>query len=535
LLRPILFGEVAGKDLARTLRDIADQEVTFPDGTRRKPPLSTLKRKWKLYQKAGFDALARRPRNDRGRSRKHKPEIIQRAVDLKKDQPLRSDDAINQFLKDQFKKTIPKSTLYRYLKAKGATRLKLGISKTKVRCRWTREETNALWLGDFEHGPYVTDHTAEANQARPVPTRLSAFIDCHSRYIVSARYYYFENFDVLIDTLLRAWQIHGASRELYVDNGKVYHATALQSACYRLNIKLLHRPPREPQPGGLIERFFHTLQTQFEAEVRAGDLLTLEKLNRSFSAWLETRYHERTHSETGQSPRRRYEQGEKFQRQVDIQKAIELFMTRLPRTVHRTHCDVQVEKRYFLVTDLGLRGDQVEVRFDPYAPLDRVLLYSKEGVYLGKALRYERERGAHPQTSLPTAPTKPKHDYLELLTRQHDEQLAQRAQGIDYRRAMEPRTWPFSEFVKTLAELLARTGGAAAFNADELEFLSQLTRGLEIDELLLRQACAQAVEKTLPGVAQQLQRLTDARRANRCDPRANDPASELPPTDRSEP
>jgi putative transposase len=367
-----------------------------------------------------------------------------------------------------------------------------------------------------------------------VPTRLSAFIDCHSRYIVSARYYYSENFDVLIDTLLRGWQIHGASREMYLDNGKVYHATALKAVCYRLNIKLLHRPPYEPQPGGLIERFFHTVQTQFEAEVRAGDLLTLEKLNRAFSAWLETRYHERIHSETGQSPRRRYEQGEKFQRQVDIQKAIELFMTRVPRTVHRTHCDVQVEKRYFLVTDLGLRGDQVEVRFDPYAPLDRVLLYSTEGVYLGKAMRYERERGAHPQPPQPAGPTKPKHDYLELLTRQHDEQLAQRAQGIDYRRAMEPRAWPFSEFVKTLAELLGRTGGAAAFNADELEFLSKLTRCLEIDERLLRQACAQAVEKTLPRVAQQLQRLSDARRADPSGPCANGDSSELPPGERSE-
>jgi hypothetical protein len=81
--------------------------------------------------------------------RKHSPEIIQRAIELKKDQPLRSDDAVNQFLQDQFHKKIPKSTLYRYLKTAWATKLKLGITKTKVRCRWTREQTNALWLGDF--------------------------------------------------------------------------------------------------------------------------------------------------------------------------------------------------------------------------------------------------------------------------------------------------------------------------------------------------------------------------------------------------
>jgi hypothetical protein len=197
LLRPILFGEVADKEISRALRKIADEEVSFPDGSRRKPSFSTLQRKWKLYQQGGFEALARRPRNDRGRSRKHSTEIIQRAVELKKDQPLRSDDAINQFLKDQFQKPIPRSTLYGYLKVAGATKLKLGITRTKVRCRWTRDQTHALWLGDFEHGPYVLDHRVPREQARPVPTRLSAFMDCHSRYIVSARYYSSESFDVI--------------------------------------------------------------------------------------------------------------------------------------------------------------------------------------------------------------------------------------------------------------------------------------------------------------------------------------------------
>ena len=31
---------------------------------------------------------------------------------------------------------------------------------------------------------------------------------------------------------------HGASRELYVDNAKIYHAKALQLACTQLNIQL---------------------------------------------------------------------------------------------------------------------------------------------------------------------------------------------------------------------------------------------------------------------------------------------------------
>ncbi len=116
-------------------------------------------------------------------------------------------------------------------------RLKLGISKQKVRRRWTRDQSNALWVGDFEDGPYVIDGD------RAKETHLCAFIDCHSRYAIDARYYYRENLDVLIDSLLRAWANHGASRELYADNAKIYHANALKTACLALNIKLLHRAP----------------------------------------------------------------------------------------------------------------------------------------------------------------------------------------------------------------------------------------------------------------------------------------------------
>jgi transposase InsO family protein len=85
---------------------------------------------------------------------------------------------------------------------------------------------------------------------RAVETHLSAWIDCHSRYVNEARYYLHENLDVLIDSLLR-WSVHGASRELYVDQAKIHHTRALKRACIALNIRLLHRGVGDPPPGGL--------------------------------------------------------------------------------------------------------------------------------------------------------------------------------------------------------------------------------------------------------------------------------------------
>ena len=75
---------------------------------------------------------------------------------------------------------------------------------------------------------------------------LSAWIDIHSRFLVEARYYVRENFDCLVDSLLRAWAKHGCSRELYADNGKIYHANGLTLACAKLHIRKLFEPISTP-------------------------------------------------------------------------------------------------------------------------------------------------------------------------------------------------------------------------------------------------------------------------------------------------
>jgi transposase InsO family protein len=506
LLKPLLYGEIPPEETGRFLRELAEQEHLFPDGRRRKPSRATLYRKWKQYRQEGFEALFRKPRSDRGKPRKATLAMIERAIELKKEQPYRSDETINQFLREEFHATIPKSTLYRHLRRAGVTRLKLGVTRRKVRRRWTRDYSNALWVGDFEHGPYVLD----VGQA--VATHLSAFIDCHSRYVVEARYYLSEKLHILIDSLLRAWSIHGASAELYLDNAKVYHSGPLRAACFALNIRLIHRTPRDPAPGGLIERFFRTVQSQFEAEVRAGEILTLEHLNRALAAWLETSYHQRRHSETGQPPRQRYEQGRRFIRQVNVQEVLKYFLHREKRTVHAEFSDVQLDGLFFQV-DPKLRGDRVEVRYDPFQQPQTVLVYSTDGEYLGVGKRHDRQAGQSTQPPSAEAP-KPKHDYLDLLIQKHEEQLRQKSGGIDYQAVLAQAgdRWPFVEFVKQLAAHLARSGGVAAFSTEEMEHLQKVYQRLGcLDAVMLEEACQRAQQRTIPEIVFVLQQLAQER------------------------
>jgi putative transposase len=501
LLSPLLYGEIPPEEAGCFLEQLASCEHVFPDGQRRRPSRATLWRKWKKYREGGFEALFRQRRSDRGQSRKRPQAMITKAIELKKEQPRRSNVPINQFLQAEFHAMIPKSTLYRHLKRAGATRVKLGIRRQKVRCRWTRDHSNALWLGDFEDGPCVL----VGDQA--VTTHLSAFIDCHSRYVVEARYYLRENLNILLDSLLRAWAVHGASRELYLDNAKIYHAHALKAACFALNIRLLHRGVGDPPPGGLIERFFETTQGQLESEVRAGEILTLDRLNHALAAWLEVSYHQQPNSETGQSPLERYHQGSRFTRHVNLQEVLKYFLHKVRRTVREEFSDVQLDGFFFQV-DPRLRGDRVEVRYDPFRPLETVLLYSLDGEYLGVGKRHERET-APDQPSRSPAP-KPKHNYLDLLIQKHQQALRDRHAGIDYQAVLAAagRRWPFAEFVKQLAAHLGRKGGLAAFTTDELESLQKVYQRLtSLDSPMLREACGRATGRSIPDIVFLLQQL----------------------------
>jgi len=499
LLTPVIYNEIEPELTNRFLRLLTKTKICFPDGRVGKPSLSTLRRKLNRYQQGGFDALARKGRSDRGKSRNIAGEIIEKAIELKKEQPFRSTDTINRFLEEMFGATIPRATLYRHLKQANATRLKLGYLRKKVRKRWTRNHTHDLWVGDFADGPYVME------KGCVVPTYLSVFIDCHSRFTVEARYYFRENLDVLIDSLIRALSTHGAPLTLYVDRAKIYMANALRAACYRLNIKLLHRPPKDPSPGGLIERLIQTIQVQLETEIRAGDILSLEQLNRCLSAWLAVSYHKTIHSDTQQTPEKRYQKGLTVIRQVDMQKVIESFLQSVSRTVNRTFSDIQLERRFYRV-DPKLRGDRVQVKYDPFSSWDTVKIYSLDGHYLASGTLYDRK--ARIPASPPQTRNKPKHNYTDLLIRQHKQILAQQTGTIDYRKLVQSRPWPFHQFAKTVAQLMGKKTGLADLSAGELEQLKKVyIQSAAINRQMLKQAFENALYPTVPYIIRELKYL----------------------------
>lgn len=473
LLNPLLTGEVSSADRGSYFQKLASQEHTLPSGERSALSVRTLRRWYQQLREQGIERLKPQPRSDRGQSRRSQKAKIQRAVELKREQPNRSDRVINQILKQEFGSGLATSTLYRHLAIHGATRKQLGVVQEKVRCRWTRDVPNALWMGDFSHGPIVL------YQDKPHQTHLSAWIDSHSRYIVDARFYLKENIDILVDSLLRAWARHGSPRELYTDNGKVYHSNGLVIACTQLQIAKLHRPPREPEPGGLIERFFQTVQSQFIAEVEATATLCFTRLNQAFEAWLQSAYHSQVHRSINQTPHQAYFTEARVVRNVSITEIESFFYRREVRTVDPTHSDVSIDRRLYKV-DTKLRGMKLEVQFNPFRmdpeQPDEVKLYSLQGIYLGVGHRYQRERGAH----RPSEPMKPKplldSPYIRGLLRDHQHSHEQaRQDGIDYRSAMEHDRLTLPQLGQLVARHLGRPG-LSSLSQEELAALETFYR-----------------------------------------------------------
>jgi len=254
------------------------------------------------------------------------------------------------------------------------------------------------------------------------------------------------------------------------------------------------------------------VQSQFESEVRAGTILTLKDLNRSFSAWLGTSYHEQVHSETHETPRARYDAGLGTTRHVELAAVHRYFMKRETRRVDPTFADVRLDGRLYRV-DARLRGDRVEVRFDPFSDQTTVLLYSLEGVYLGEGRLHTREQGEEPTVpSLAKPEGKPEIDYLRMLRDKAERQLQRNHQGIDFRKAVAAVGWPFPDFARTCARLLGRSGELSDWTSEELEALRKtFDRIPDLNPRWLEEAVAAAEPKALVAVLYELRRIATHR------------------------
>lgn len=404
-----------------------------------------------LWHQGGIEALRPRHRKDRGARRVLPEEVLERAIALRKEQHKRKTRTLLDILEREGTISAPPSfsraTLDRHLSRRGASRLKM---KTLAKARTIKmkfEHFGDLWVGDYHHGPLVKTPSGGTTTAK-----LGAFIDHTTRFPVAHRYYLSEDLATLRDTLLRAFLTWGLPKVVYVDRGSVYRAEQLAYSLHRVDSRLVHSRAYYSEGRGVIERWWQ-LANDFEDEVRArGELLTIHELNRFWEAWCQERYLDEVHSELGCTPAEAV--AGVVPTPLDPAVAQELFLVGETRIVHKKDGCVRVLGRPFLCESF-LRGEQVEVRFDP-RDLSSVVIFHE-----GKRIQKARPQvvNAHPEAPPRQETIEQSVDYLSLMRRDFDEKLLEHARPLAYAELALDETFDEERFLTVVADLAGLTLG----------------------------------------------------------------------------
>lgn len=315
---------------------------------------------------AGLDALKPVLRMDRGTSRVLSPELIEKAIRLRREEPCRSTRTLVNLLQAEAVERgeeppdIEVATLAYHLRQRQMTRKKLRL-EGRAYPRYEQAHRNAVWQGDWTQGILLPDPT---NPNKQRMCHLHAFIDDHTRYVVHGEFYFRQNLPCLEDCFRKAILKGGIPQRAYWDNGAVYHARQVRLLAGRLGVQIVFATPYAPEGKGKIERFFRTIKEALYPEAMRADLQTLDELNTFFWGWLERAYHANKHSETQQTPLERWQAGAEHVRMPEPASLVDLFLWEETRLVDKSGC-VQIGGNQYPVGE-HMVGQHVEIRFDPF-------------------------------------------------------------------------------------------------------------------------------------------------------------------------
>ncbi|MGV1010574.1 MAG: DDE-type integrase/transposase/recombinase [Dermatophilaceae bacterium] len=425
LICPALDPGLSTKARGKVVRAIAAGAHPGPFGGQVRWSRDTLDRWIRRYRAGGLDALTPSTRQPGSRIDTGALEL---AVALKRENPARTAAQVVRILRASSGWAPSESTLLRLFHSRELMGPAAG-GQPAVFGRFEAAVPNERWVGDALHGPRVGGRK----------TYLFAFLDDHSRLAVGYRFGFAEDTVRLAAALQPALAARGVPASCYVDNGSAYVDSWLLRACGKLGIRLIHSTPHRPQGRGKIERWFRGVREQFLVEVpdTTPDELTqqqlspaaaLLQLNALFTAWVESVYHHSVHSETGQTPLQRWEQGWQAAghgpAMASAPALTEAFLWSQWRVVTKT-ATVSLHGNTYQVEPV-LVGRKVELVFSPFNLEDIAVRYHDAGY--GRAVPHRITRHAHPKARPETPEPAPVPAtgiaYLQLVADAHQQQVA---------------------------------------------------------------------------------------------------------------
>ena len=329
---------------------------------------STLESWYYAYQVQGFEALQRQPRKDKGTRKALSPEACQALLDLRREHPeLKIKVLVRQLVEKGVLQlgTFSMPSVYRFFAAHQMDAHSIKHNPPPPQSGPTKAFecalANELWMTDMMFGP-----TLKLANGSVVHTRLFALLDDCSRLVPHAQYYDSEKLCWFLDCFRQGLARRGFPDKLYTDQGKIFTSYHLQIVCANLGVRLCHAKPYAAWSKGKMERWFRTLQMDFEARLVIDPVHSLEELNVRLWRWIEAEYHQRPHSALdGQTPAERFQGRALKLRTADPLTDWEaLFLSRTQRRV-RLDATFSIEAKLW-EAPVHLRGQLIEVRFNPF-------------------------------------------------------------------------------------------------------------------------------------------------------------------------
>jgi transposase InsO family protein len=264
------------------------------------------------------------------------------------------------------------------------------------RRRWQAASPGDLWHGDVCHIKHDNGDTS----------LVHGMMDDATRYVVALRPLPREREVDMLVVLVGALLRYPPPKAIFLDNGACYRGDLLALLCKRLEIRLIHARPYDPESRGKMERFWRTMRQ------RCTDFLpgsaSLHDVEVAVTSWLDVDYHRRPHAALlGKSPRTCFRAG--LSRQPapltaqQLARALEVTETRRVRK----DSTFSIGGVTYEVRGAWLAGKTVEVVIDgltgkPVSATcsDRPICFD-----ICDAVANQRRRRSGPTTASPTSST----------------------------------------------------------------------------------------------------------------------------------
>src|SRR5208283_1058498 len=125
LISALLFDPLAAGQLEQALRAIAAKTYAIPYSRRTRVSVSSLRRYLQLFNQGGFEALRPGQRSDKGVPRAFPPEVLEKAIALREEQPARTTSMLVDILEREglkLERPLNAHTLTSQLRGRGKTR-----------------------------------------------------------------------------------------------------------------------------------------------------------------------------------------------------------------------------------------------------------------------------------------------------------------------------------------------------------------------------------------------------------------------------